>query len=175
MIRILHRIAAIALFALLLAGISLNASPAQAQTGNWEYVEALGGYLDWDTGLVWGEYSINVMNPAFYMGWDYVNTNYLPGYRSATGIAAWRMPTVAELQTAGAHGIITTIGVGNPGIPSWSSEQAKVKGVQRAAAVYLFNGAVELRSKAVGAGFIPVYSILPPPPPPPPHPGKGRN
>lgn len=75
-----------------------SATTAQAQTGNWEYSEDLGGWLDWSTGLVWGEHSA-VLNTG---AWSLNGTNktYLPNYRAATGIAAWRLPTRAEVADA---------------------------------------------------------------------------
>jgi hypothetical protein len=136
---------------------------ASAQTGNWEYVEDLGGWLDWDTGLVWGSVKAAV-------SWNTVQSTYLPQYRAATGISDWRMPTVAELQTASANGIYNVLvgptfpPNGLPGFPAWSSEtvKKKVKGVEYAYFVTPFNGSVGQQDKRVNYGFIPVYQAFAP-------------
>lgn len=88
---------ALAVLAALPLAITLAPNTAQAQTG-WEYVEDLGGWLDWDTGLVWGEHSAVLGTGS----WSFNGTNktYLPNYRAATGISAWRLPTRAEVADA---------------------------------------------------------------------------
>ncbi len=161
----------IASFALALA-VSLHATPAQAQTG-WEYVPELCGYLDWDTGLVWGEHSMNV---AGTVRWDNVQSSYLPSYRVLTGIPDWRMPTVSESQSAAAHGINDLITPSRTGIYCWTSE-SKSSGWAKTAhfAVNPLSGDTVLYNNGSFIGFIPVYSILPPPPEPPSHPGKGKK
>jgi hypothetical protein len=81
-------------FALVL-GLGLVPKSAHAQTG-WEYVPELGGYLDWDSGLVWGE-------QKGISTWD-KSVTYMSNLRTSTGFP-WRQPTVAECQLAEAHGI----------------------------------------------------------------------
>lgn len=158
--RISPQMAVVALFAALVSGIGLSPSAAHAQTGDWEYVEALGGYLDWDTGLVWGEHARNVL--GFGPGWDFVQNNYLPSYRTLTGISQWRMPTVSESQLAAAHGINSLI---NPprGIYCWTSE-SKSKGWAKTThyAVEPFSGLSYLYNNKSNINFIPVYRVFTP-------------
>lgn len=96
MSRLLQRIALFTIFGVVFAGVSLQVRASQAQTGHWEYVDALGGYLDWDTGLVWGEQKgIGTWNGS---------VTYMSTLSARTGFP-WRQPTVAECQLAAAHGI----------------------------------------------------------------------
>jgi hypothetical protein len=150
----------IAFLGILAAGlVAFNPLPqtVQAQTG-WEYVPELGGYLDWDTGLVWGEHSFRVTSSSW--NWDGVNNKYLPNYRAATGIAAWRMPTVVEAQVAAAHGIAAamTLPSNVSFSPCWTSE-SKSKGWAKSAhyAVTPAGGGTDLYNNRSGISFIPVY------------------
>jgi hypothetical protein len=129
---------------------------AQAQAGDWEYVEELGGWLDWDTGLVWGE-------DVRSISWTNAQNVYLPQLRAATGNPLWRMPTIAESQTAAAHGIydVVVFPVG-PGFPAWTSETKKVKGTQSAYAVYPSFGNAVLYSQKTNLLFLPVYRPIAP-------------
>ena len=102
-----------------MAVFGLQATSVLAQTGNWEDRRAdLGGYLDWDTGLVWGE-------EKGISSWDGA-----VAYHSRLSISTgkpWRMPTVAECQVAAGHGICGAIPSTSQGRSCWTSD-AKTKG-----------------------------------------------
>lgn len=100
-----HFLAALtaAAFALLTAAAP---STAQAYDG-WVYREDLGGWLDENTGLVWGVSAGDAYGGVWT--WKGANNVYLPRYRADTGINAWRLPTPDELQDAylkGASGVL---------------------------------------------------------------------
>lgn len=74
------------------------ASHANAQTyGGWVYRSDLGGWLDSNTGLVWGKSCVEATGAVCY--WSGANT-YTSSVRTATGNSAWRLPTAAELEDA---------------------------------------------------------------------------
>jgi hypothetical protein len=152
--RVLQRLVLLAICAVAHAGVSLPASTSLAQTGNWEYVPALGGYLDWDTGLVWGEQrGISTWNGAV------ANFGRLS---DSTGVP-WRMPTVAESQVATAHGIYGVPGVFYRASSCWTSD-AKNKGGARTAhyAFFFHSGTAYLASNNSLNDSIPVYRAFTP-------------
>lgn len=157
---VLRRFGLLALFAVTLAGVGLHGSCVQAQTNNWEYSDAWGGWLDWDTGLVWGEHGINVAQTSFM--WNTVDP-YLENYRTLTGISQWRLPTVAESQMAVSHGINAVVPGGRTGLACWTSE-SKSKGWAKSAhyAVFLSSGNVTLFNNSSALDVIPVYRLFTP-------------
>jgi hypothetical protein len=146
------------IFALLLT--FADARSVHAQTANWEYHPELGGYLDRNTGLVWGDHGFNVAHTLFMFK---TVAPYLTNYRTLTGISQWRLPTVAESQTAVAHGINAVVPGGITGVPCWTSE-SKSKGWEKDAhyAVYLTSGVVTLYNNASNIDVIPVYRAFTP-------------
>jgi hypothetical protein len=150
--RVLQRLVVLAVCTVAFAGISLQANTSLAQTG-WEYVPELGGYLDWDTGLVWGEHSRTISNSSWT--WDGAQNIYLPQYRQLTGIADWRLPTVAEAQSAIAHGVDDVILIPGTATSIWTSDTPKKKGY-----AYMINintGTTFLTPKLSGFSVVPVY------------------
>jgi hypothetical protein len=142
-------------------GLGLSGGSVHAQTG-WEYVPELGGYLDWDTGLVWGEHSSLVVQNGGGRGWEFMRDNYLPSYRAMTGIPDWRMPTIAESQIAAAHGIDAVIPSASYANYCWTSE-TKSKGWANKAhyGVEPNGGYVALFNKST-LSLIPVYRAFTP-------------
>jgi hypothetical protein len=104
-------------------GFGVAERSAIAQTDNWQYVPELGGYLDWDTGLVWGE-------QRGISTWDGA-VAYTDRLRTNTGFP-WRLPTVAECQLAAANGICEAIPSTAQGRSCWTAD-AKNKGGARTA------------------------------------------
>ena len=95
---------------------------AQGQTTNFVYHPELGGYLDSNTGLVWGNSCLRTFGTL--TSWDYAQGTFLTRYRALTGVAAWRQPTVSELQIAGARGISTAVNLPASGnYLYWTSEK----------------------------------------------------
>lgn len=95
------RFFSLALAVLATASTSLPAA-AEAYDG-WVYRQDLGGWLDSGTGLVWGGHSAVLGTGS----WSYngANNKYLPNLRNSTGIAAWRLPTKAEVEDASRKGV----------------------------------------------------------------------
>lgn len=146
-----------------------------ATAGNWEARPDLGGWLDKDTGLVWGE-DVNTFKfrtdptwPGLTITWSGA-VNFVTIYRAATGFNDWRLPTTAEGSVAVGHGITPIL------FPMqldsvdqvWTSE---TKGSQQAYTFSLWTGRAVLHGKesTFYPGAILVRSTLPPPPP---RPGK---
>ena len=82
--------------------------PPPSPPPHWEYFAELGGWLDWNTGLVWGQDTYNYfqeIDPDIYAygSWTYCTTTVLPNYRLSTGFNDWRMPTRAEVAQAAAN------------------------------------------------------------------------
>jgi hypothetical protein len=82
--------------------------PPPPPAPHWEYSAAWGGWLDWNTGLVWGQDTFNYfqeIDPDIYAygSWTYCNTTVLPNYRLSTGFNDWRMATRAEVAQAAAN------------------------------------------------------------------------
>ncbi len=127
---------------------------AIAQTGNWEYVPELGGYLDWDTGLVWGE-------QKGISTWAGAN-NRMAILAANTGFP-WRMPTVAESQVAAAHGIFWVPGIFYRAAGTWTSD-AKNKGGARTAhyEFVFYTGTARLIGNNSLIDSIPVYRAFTP-------------
>jgi len=157
-----RRVLLVGFLATAFCGLALPVRSAMAQTGNWEYVPELGGYLDWDTGLVWGEHSITVSGWGSW-SWDGAQDIYLPSYRTLTGIQNWRMPTVAELQSAAAHGINAVINNPYPRGSCWTSD-TKSKGWSKFAhyQVSPTTGSAGLYDNRASGQFIPVYRAFTP-------------
>lgn len=124
-----------------------------ANAGDWEHRPDLGGYLDLDTGLVWGERGVGLGS------WDYISNTYIPNLRSRTGLP-WRFPTVAESQLAASHGITSTVTISGT---CWTSD-AKNKGGARTAhyAVNMFSGEANLFNNGSLIHFVPVYRAFTP-------------
>jgi hypothetical protein len=128
---------------------------------NWLFSEELGGWLDLDTGLVWGETASAAIGGSW--SWNGANNIFLPNYRAMTGISAWRLPTVAELQQAYRNGAPYS-GVGHPGavLPTpqdygvwfWTSQ---TKGSKFAYAVTWLNNKSNYWDKRSYSDAIPVY------------------
>jgi hypothetical protein len=128
---------------------------------NWLFSEELGGWLDLDTGLVWGETGGASVGGSW--SWNSANTVFLPMYRTMTGISAWRLPTVAELQQAYRNGA-PYAGVGYPGLDPdspehyrawfWTSQQ---KGSRFAYAVTWLTNTANWWDKRSWGDVIPVY------------------
>ncbi len=116
--RALQRLVVLAVCTVAFAAVSLQAKTSLAQTGNWEYVPELGGTLDWDTGLVWGD-------QKGISTWDGA-VAYVSRLSTNTGLP-WRLPTVDECQVAAAHGICGAIPSTSTGRVCWTSN-AKTKG-----------------------------------------------
>lgn len=95
------RLAAMAV-ALLITASTFLPTAAEAYDG-WVYRQDLSGWLDTGTGIVWGGHS-GVLGTG---SWSYngANNKYLPNLRSSTGIAAWRLPTKAEVEDAARKGL----------------------------------------------------------------------
>jgi len=80
-------------------------SPPPPPTPNWTYLDAEGGWLDGNTGLIWG---LNTYDYFAQFGtetltsYDYAKDTLLPAYRTSTGFDDWRMPTGAEVKQAAA-------------------------------------------------------------------------
>jgi hypothetical protein len=103
------RILCLAILAFTLTSIFAERS-ATAQTGNWEYRPDLGGYLDWDTGLVCGDHNMNVMSPNFAPGWDYVNNRYVYLFVTVSASEQLRSPIDGKVQQLSIHtvgGVVT--------------------------------------------------------------------
>ena len=130
----------------------LPVSSVQAQTGNWEYSEELGGWLDWDTGLVWGE-------QKGISTWDGA-VGYVGRLSTNTG-KPWRLPAVAECQVATAHGIYGVPGIFYRASENWTSD-AKNKGGARTAHYsfnFYSNAAILTNNKSL-IDTIPVYGPI---------------
>jgi len=127
---------------------------AHAQTGNWEYSEELGGWLDWDTGLVWGKQD-------GIAGWGDSNA-YMSRLAASTG-HPWRMPSVAESQVAFAHGIFGVPGIFYRAAGTWTSD-AKNKGGARTAHYEFdfYTGTARLIGNNSLIDCIPVYRAFTP-------------
>jgi hypothetical protein len=80
-----------------LATACVARTPA-AHAENWQYRVDLGGWLDNETGLVWGPPSQTWINASFQWSPDAAQF-----YRNITGNPLWRLPTLAEFQTAYSH------------------------------------------------------------------------
>lgn len=107
------------LFVASFSALNLSTPVAQAQTANFQYVSELGGYLDQNTGLVWGE-QVGITN------WDGA-VRYASNRATTTG-KPWRLPTVAECQTAAANGICNAIPSTATGRSCWTADSSKKKG-----------------------------------------------
>ncbi len=132
----------------------MSGSRVQAQTGDWEYSDAWGGWLDWDTGLVWGQ-SKGIST------WDGA-VGYVGRLSTNTG-KPWRLPTVAEAQVATANGIFVVSGIFFRAGENWTSD-AKTKGGARTSH-YSFNfhsGAAILTNNKSLIDTIPVYRLFTP-------------
>ena len=148
------RLFLIPFFVLAIASVNQSATTAHAQTGDWEYVEGLGGWLDWDTGLVWGQ-------QKGISTWD-GTVAYMSQLRDNTGLP-WRMPTVAESQVASANGIVEVPGIFYRNSECWTPD-AKNKGGARSAH-YVFNfhwGVAYLWGNGSLIDSIPVYRAFSP-------------
>lgn len=96
-----------------LVSTSANAAKPGSGGGNtpspaWEYRPDLGGWLDWNTGLVWGQNAYDFfyeMDPESYMmgNWHFANEVVIPEYCFWTGFDDWRLPTRAEVSDATRH------------------------------------------------------------------------
>ncbi len=122
----------------------------------WTYREDLGGWLDHHTGLVWGPTSTTWSGAGW--SWDAAMLFGIPQYQQMTGNPNWRMPTLAEAQTAYAHNAIvyfdqTWPGTGG-GFLAWTSD---VDGRKRAWAFGMGPGNTMAVSKASSLWFRPVY------------------
>lgn len=124
-----------------------------ANAGNWEYRPDLGGHLDRDTGLVWGERAVGLAT------WGDISNNYLPNLRSRTALP-WRFPTVEESQMAVSHGISANIVVFGD---CWTS-YAKNKGEAKTShyAVNLYSGDTNRFNNNSLIHFLPVYRAYTP-------------
>ena len=137
---------------------------AQAQAaGNWEYVEELGGWLDWDTGLVWGDYW-DIREYWGYSNWNSTATTFLSRHRIRTGIPNWRMATIAEMQTISANqGYLNWFPTWQPGdsqpYPSFTSA---TQGKKWAYAVSFFTGSVVQLDQKTLVIPMPVYRLFTP-------------
>jgi hypothetical protein len=135
--------------ALLTVGI---APPVSAE--NWEYREDLGGWLDNETGLVWAQGSANFLDSL--ATWDGAMNWGLNQYRQLTGISAWRMPTLAEVQTAYSHNAWAYFQQNNDYAGSyWTSTQSKNK--KEAYRIWFDSGATSLIGKNSAIKMMPVY------------------
>jgi len=97
-------------------GLATNSSPLKAgkpggggstppPTPRWLYLDAEGGWLDLNTGLIWGQNTYDFflqLGNETYGSWDYTKNTLLPAYCDATGFDDWRMPTSAEVAQAAA-------------------------------------------------------------------------
>jgi len=130
MLRLGWRKLSLVILAAAFAAVALPQQSAKAQTGNWEYSEAWGGYLDWDTGLVWSE-------QVGQSSWSSADASSAM-HEAETGFP-WRLPTVAECQVATAHGIVLVPGVfGFPEGPTWTSDARNKGGARTAHYIFRF-------------------------------------
>lgn len=112
----------IAVWAIVVAVFSYAAFVGRsAAAGDWEYSDVWGGYLDWETGLVWGE-------QKGISTWD-GSVAYIGRLSVSTGLP-WRQPTVAECQLAAAHGICGAIPSTATGRDCWTAD-SKSKGTAK--------------------------------------------
>jgi hypothetical protein len=146
-------------FSSIVAALVLT-TKAPVSAENWEFREDLGGWYDVESGLVWGEVSKAWNNSWF--DWRSANTVGVSEYRQLTGNPNWRMPSLAEWQTAMSHNAAayfsqTTDYVGL----FWTSTEVVGKNKKDLKAwriKNIFNGTVELVAESGSYGiFILVY------------------
>lgn len=131
---------------------------ANARAENWKYRADLGGWLDVETGLVWGPYSGEWTNYGY--NWLAADRVGVPDYQQRTGNSKWRLPTVAETQTAYAHHAVTYFAQTSAyaGACGWTSTAGDKQHKKEAWIMRSFyTGTTALISKESSVGFRPVY------------------
>ncbi len=141
------------LAALATAVLLVGAGPVAAES--WTYRADLGGWLDNETGLVWGQ-SSRVWNPSAWYSYSGAVYGGIPTYQQMTNNAKWRLPTVAEAQTAHAHNIYSYISqTGDTSVAfAWASDK---QGKKQAWIVWISTGKAMLTSVNSSAAVRPVY------------------
>lgn len=121
---------------------------------SWTYRADLGGWLDNQTGLVWGPGSSDVFGGVLYT-WAGAS-NKLSDYRVATGRAAFRLATAEEVRTAIGHNAIAYFEqtMNAPYNRYWTSEEA---GRQTAWVGRFHVGEVQAIDKKSAVQFMGVY------------------
>ncbi len=85
-----------ALLIVAIVPLAFFASAVSAHAQSWVYDESEGGWKDIQTGLVWYDYGA---------GAYFTEAQTLAAQLVRVGHDDWRLPTLAEMQTAFAHGI----------------------------------------------------------------------
>lgn len=152
------------LFASLLSILVISCSFAlptivQAYDG-WVYRADLGGWLDVNTGLVWGQRASTTLGGSW--SWNGANNIFIPTLRTATGNPLWRLANKGELEDAylkdGADFFLPPPPP-NPYAWVWSSS---TKGKNLAFAINLYTGERGYYSTKSYIDAIPVYRAFVP-------------
>jgi len=139
------------IFMLLCSLLSCLALTPTAQAGDWEHRPDLGGWLDKETGLVWGQLpddfytSLDPANPRTGMTWSWygVRDIFMPAYKSHTGFGDWRMPTPSEGTTAVSHGLVGTVIPADAYWIGWGSFWTSERSGKYAKHVFVSDGRIE--------------------------------
>jgi hypothetical protein len=127
----------------------------EIQAENWTYRADLGGWLDNETGLVWGQ-SSRVWNPSVWYSHSGAVNVGIPAYRQMTGNPKWRLPTLAESQAAYAHNAYTYLSqTGDTSVaPAWTSN---TQGKKSAWVFWISTGQTMQVGTGSSAAIRPVY------------------
>lgn len=123
------------LFSFVAFALVTTASVVSAHAQTWVYDESEGGWKDIQTGLVWYDYGAGAYYPE---------AQTLTSQLVLFGCDDWRLPTVAEMQTAVAHGIKDNVPLYGVDTASYLWFSANTQGKKKIYTVDLRSGNVQV-------------------------------